>query len=344
MPELVRFHAELLVEFHQAWRAARCTSAEGQEFGRLAHFTLEHAAKLYRYTGDEVIRGTFHEKPAGERRELVVSASRFLSLEDGVEAMEALQASDSLEDEDMLLIEESLVQLDSASEVLLWCRELSVDLRHVAFDLELAKSLAKADAQRLMLDKVLRTMPEYVLPALESLEGMRALLRVPVPQEAWWFVDAERTLAMANEGLTQEMEALFGPGQALDVRGATENFIARLRAFLGHATGAPVLVAAESSSVELRIDEDPDLRLIVTSYEGEGFRFELFYASTREVPSWAGSARLELRSGEGVLSSWTFDESTGVATIPATAAAPMRQLVLRRDDASDVCEVRFPAS
>lgn len=325
IPALTRLHAELLIEFHQAWRATWRSEQDTSELARIAFFTVEHAAKLYRYTGDGEPIKLLRDKPAEERRALVLRASSFVSLTDELTRFHELCALDEIEDEDMLAVEGILMALDSAWEVLSWCRVFQLKLSLGELDRELLDEFVRAECEFEDLDEALRAEPEIVLPALEGLGGMRALIKTPIDAEAWWLGDGEAMLKNFEDRMELE---LFG--RVLSAPAAEPARPRNVIPWRPAKAKGPTLAAA--SSGEPSVAELPGTSGVLLELRPQSARSyvaRLRAEDTRAIPAWAPSVYLDLEVNGEVTASMRFDEARGEASVDAPATGQAGFLVLR---------------
>ena len=359
---LIQFHAELLHEFHIAWSSLQQYSDEVDELDRTAHFLLEHAGMLYRYTGDESLRREMLAKPETERKALAIHACRYPKVEETQDFLVSLATIEDYDDDELHELQAALKLRDSLEEINRWAHILTFDLCCRGFDIELAKALAYITTQNDALDHALHAIPEYVLPALEVFAGIRELVKISIPKEAWWLGDARVWLEEANHVLDLEVQAMVAlekntnqrpenAGIVQEADAEESDFVLTLWNRLKPAfempgkaafsslfdmafptvAGNPVMSMASSSrTITLSIDNAQDLLFTVQYLDEDKLRVTLYRENGDRLP-WVHEVRLEMRENDTVLDSWQFNDK-GITYIERFPGGKNRRLLLMRGD------------
>ena len=370
---LIRFHAELLHDFHQTWRMIGQSGTDKEELERVAYYVLEHAGMLYRYTADEDLRGEMLAKPEEERKNLTIHACHFANAIDTRDYLVQLSGTDEFDDEEMHRLGEALRLRDRLDVVSMWAHDLTFDICRKGFDLGLARALAHVVTQTDMLDDAFSAIPEYVLPALEVFAGIRELVVVPVPEYAWWLGDAHRWLAETNHAIAAQINVMAASAadDILTAQKRTQqphnvyDFVKALARRLqpvasGRSTEAaaafadffnlpprqvlsrPLGMAAASSSATfpLQVQGAPDLEVIVQWRNDGKLRLSLRQKDGK-APSWMAEVRFQLREGSTLLAQWPVSRGKSVLIDSFPKKGKRRALVVMRGE-ERIGEVMVP--
>lgn len=321
MNELIADHAEALQVALADWPEDDLPDLDSETMQRAAKNILQHAALLFRYTGDEDALRYFLELPRDERRALALAGCNAISVDDLCKRLSAID-EETIDDYDVVILEETLLIRDALGEGVLLAKRLAAgsSVNNGVLDFDLLRAFRHAQTQTDMLDDAFRALPHATRVAMSIFDGLKEAIKTPVPASHWWLQDG---LAQLEENETAFIEEFFGevqrPGQA---QPAVSNIIQLFRA----PTEQPdyLLAAADGGEVhEVEVVCNGVKALLAFCRDASKMTVRLDDPSGAAAP-WAPQAVLVIeRAGTGP-ERHTFDASGEIALSSLPADAPAR--------------------
>lgn len=272
---LLQFHAQSLREYATLWFDPEVRQERNVSEEEAAFHLCEHAAMLFRYTGQETCLKGLTVQPPEQRRSLVLAVCRYLGKFTLADTSRRLLSADALDPDQLTELEDLVIERDSVEEVLTLATRLGSDLIREG-DGDLRRHLATARSTVAELDDLLWERPDAVSVACRALGGLRSqLASQPDNRAQWWFGKA---VALDEIFETESIHGLLGIAPA--ARHEPSPHVIPLSAFLFTPTETPVrLAAADESSRRVAVSLDaivpqlPGVRVVVTRLTPDAYQF-----------------------------------------------------------------------
>lgn len=325
--DLLRFHAQSLRDYAAFWFDPEARQEGGISEEEAAYHLCEHAAMLFRYTGQEVYLQGLAEQAPDWRRSLVLAVCRYLAGLSLTTTARRLLSVDVLDADQLTEMEDLIIERDSLEEVMGLAVHLSADLLRGG-DGELRRGLATARSIVAELDDVLWERPDVLSVACRALSGLRAqLAAAPDVRAQWWFGKAVDLDEAFEHGSLQELltnaAPLVRPPRRESVIRLSSSLFAR-RETTVRLAAADVPSVLPPPSLAALIPELPGVRAVVTQLAPDAYQFVFIDDHTRERSTLLDGRRLIARHG-----------NEDQATSPITAGLA----VLREVGVFDSCRI-----
>jgi hypothetical protein len=283
--DLLRFHTQSLREYAAFWFDPDSRQDSDVSEEEAAYHLCEHAAMLFRYTGQQVHLRGLEEQPPERRRLLVLAVCRYLGRLALTDTARRLLLRDCLDDDELTQFEDLLIERDALEEVLGLATRLVADLLRGG-DSDLRRELATARSVVAELDDALWSRQDVVSVACRALAGLRSQLAVrPDERVQWWFGKAMSLDETFEHGGLQELLAVAAP----TAPPALPDSVIPISSSLFGRREKPIrLAAADAASVlpvpslGALIPECPEVRAVVTRLEPDAYQFVFIDDNARE--------------------------------------------------------------
>lgn len=273
--DLLEFHAQSLREYVSLWFDPEVRQDRGVSEEEAAFHLCEHAAMLFRYTGQEACLNGLSLQPPEQRRSLVLAVCRYLGGLTLADTSRRLLSADILDADQLTELEDLVIERDSVEEVLALATRLAEDLMHEGCG-DLRRHLATARSIIAELDDILWERPDALSVACRALGGLRSqLANQPDNRVQWWFGKAAALDEMFD---TKSIDQLLGvaPGARYESSPQVIPFSAFL--FMPTEMHMGLAAADESSrgtvaSLNTIIPELPGVRVLVTRLTPDAYQF-----------------------------------------------------------------------
>ena len=300
--DLLMFHSESLRDYATFWFDPEVRQESEVSEEEAGHHLCEHAAMLFRYTGQEVCLTGLTEQPPEWRRSLVLAVCRYLAGLTLADAARRLLSDAAIDADQLTEIEDLVIERDAIEEVLTLAVRLAADLVRDG-DSDLRRELAMARSIVAELDDVLWDRPDVLSVACRALDGLRAQLAVrPDERAQWWFGKAVSLDDSFEKGSIMELLSI----RQTPARPAPLVGVISFSASLFGREEVPVRLAAadassgpSAASLNAHIPELPELRILVTRLSPDSYQFVFIDDHSGERSTRLDDHRLVAGMGNG---------------------------------------------